>query len=156
QNCSTSAVRLVGSAQANLFTSISAGIGALSGPTHGIANAAVMDMLDQIQAEDMAARNFMEKAKRKDDGIRLIGFGHRVIQKYDPRARLVKKIADDVLERLGVNDSRLELAMELEEIALKDDYFVERKLYPNVDFYTGLIYKAIGFPTEMFTVLFAI
>ncbi len=156
QNCSTSAVRLVGSAQANLFTSISAGIGALSGPAHGGANAAVMDMLDQIQAEDMDPRDFMEKVKRKEDGIRLMGFGHRVYKNYDPRARLVKKIADDVLERLGVNDSRLELAMKLEEIALKDDYFVERKLYPNVDFYTGLIYKAIGFPTEMFTVLFAI
>ncbi|ATG55291.1 citrate (Si)-synthase [Brachybacterium ginsengisoli] len=156
QNCSTSAVRLVGSAQANLFTSISAGIGALSGPAHGGANAAVMDMLDQIQAENMDPRDFMEKVKRKEDGIRLMGFGHRVYKNYDPRARLVKKIADDVLERLGVNDSRLELAMKLEEIALKDDYFVERRLYPNVDFYTGLIYKAIGFPTEMFTVLFAI
>jgi len=156
QNCSTSAVRLVGSAQANLFTSISAGIGALSGPAHGGANAAVMDMLDQIQAENMDPRDFMEKVKNKEDGIRLMGFGHRVYKNYDPRARIVKKIADDVLERLGVNDSRLELAMQLEEIALKDDYFVERKLYPNVDFYTGLIYKAIGFPTEMFTVLFAI
>ena len=156
QNCSTSAVRLVGSAQATLFTSISAGIGALSGPAHGGANAAVMDMLDQIEAENMDPRDFMEKVKRKEDGIRLMGFGHRVYKNYDPRARLVKKIADDVLERLGVNDSRLELAMKLEEIALKDDYFVERKLYPNVDFYTGLIYKAIGFPTEMFTVLFAI
>ena len=156
QNCSTSAVRLVGSAQANLFTSISAGIGALSGPAHGGANAAVMDMLDQIQAENMDPRDFMEKVKRKEDGIRLMGFGHRVYKNYDPRARIVKKIADDVLERLGVHDERLELAMKLEEIALKDDYFVERKLYPNVDFYTGLIYKAIGFPTEMFTVLFAI
>ena len=156
QNCSTSAVRLVGSAQANLFTSISAGIGALSGPAHGGANAAVMEMLDQIQAENIDPRDFMEKVKRKEDGIRLMGFGHRVYKNYDPRARLVKKIADDVLERLGVHDERLELAMKLEEIALQDDYFVERKLYPNVDFYTGLIYKAIGFPTEMFTVLFAI
>ncbi|MGP9537635.1 citrate synthase [Brachybacterium sp. AOP43-C2-M15] len=156
QNCSTSAVRLVGSAQANLFTSISAGIGALSGPAHGGANAAVMEMLDEIQERDMDPRDFMEKVKRKEDGIRLMGFGHRVYKNYDPRARIVKKIADDVLERLGVNDSRLELAMKLEEIALEDDYFVERKLYPNVDFYTGLIYKAIGFPTEMFTVLFAI
>ena len=156
QNCSTSAVRLVGSAQANLFTSISAGIGALSGPAHGGANAAVMDMLDQIQAENMDPRDFMEKVKRKEDGIRLMGFGHRVYKNYDPRARIVKKIADDVLERLGVHDERLELAMKLEEIALQDDYFVERKLYPNVDFYTGPIYKAIGFPTEMFTVLFAI
>ena len=156
QNCSTSAVRLVGSAQANLFTSISAGIGALSGPAHGGANAAVMEMLDQIQAGGMDPRDFMEKVKRKEDGIRLMGFGHRVYKNYDPRARIVKKIADDVLERLGVQDERLELAMKLEEIALKDDYFVERKLYPNVDFYTGIIYKAIGFPTEMFTVLFAI
>ena len=156
QNCSTSAVRLVGSAQAHLFTSIAAGIGALSGPAHGGANAAVMDMLDQIQNENMDPRDFMEKVKNKEDGIRLMGFGHRVYKNYDPRARIVKKIADDVLERLGVHDSRLELAMKLEEIALKDDYFVERKLYPNVDFYTGLIYKAIGFPTEMFTVLFAI
>ncbi|MDN5820746.1 MAG: citrate synthase [Brachybacterium sp.] len=156
QNCSTSAVRLVGSAQANLFTSISAGIGALSGPAHGGANAAVMDMLDQIQAENMDPRDFMEKVKNKEDGIRLMGFGHRVYKNYDPRARIVKKIADNVLERLGVHDERLELAMKLEEIALKDDYFVERKLYPNVDFYTGLIYKAIGFPTEMFTVLFSI
>ena len=156
QNCSTSAVRLVGSAQANLFTSISAGIGALSGPAHGGANAAVMEMLDEIQARDMDPRDFMEKVKNKEDGIRLMGFGHRVYKNYDPRARIVKKIADDVLERLGVQDERLELAMKLEEIALKDDYFVERKLYPNVDFYTGLIYKAIGFPTEMFTVLFAI
>ena len=156
QNCSTSAVRLVGSAQANLFTSISAGIGALSGPAHGGANAAVMEMLDQIQAGGMDPRDFMEKVKRKEDGIRLMGFGHRVYKNYDPRARIVKKIADDVLERLGVHDERLELAMKLEEIALKDDYFVERRLYPNVDFYTGIIYKAIGFPTEMFTVLFAI
>ena len=156
QNCSTSAVRLVGSAQANLFTSISAGIGALSGPAHGGANAAVMDMLDQIQAENMDPRDFMEKVKRKEDGIRLMGFGHRVYKNYDPRARIVKKIADDVLERLGVHDERLELAMKLEEIALQDDYFVERKLYPNVDFYTGLIYRAMGFPTDMFTVLFAL
>jgi citrate synthase len=146
----------VGSAQANLFTSISAGIGALSGPAHGGANAAVMEMLDEIQARDMDPRDFMEKVKNKEDGIRLMGFGHRVYKNYDPRARIVKKIADDVLERLGVQDERLELAMQLEEIALKDDYFVERKLYPNVDFYTGIIYKAIGFPTEMFTVLFAI
>ncbi|AXK44666.1 citrate synthase [Brachybacterium saurashtrense] len=156
QNCSTSAVRLVGSAQANLFTSISAGIGALSGPAHGGANAAVMEMLDQIRAEGMDPRDFMEKVKNKEEGIRLMGFGHRVYKNYDPRAKFVKKIADDVLERLGVHDERLELAMKLEEIALKDDYFVERRLYPNVDFYTGIIYRAIGFPTHMFTVLFAI
>ncbi|GAA1321710.1 citrate synthase [Brachybacterium rhamnosum] len=156
QNCSTSAVRLVGSAQANLFTSISAGIGALSGPAHGGANAAVMEMLDTISAEGMDPKVFMEKVKKREDGIRLMGFGHRVYKNYDPRAKFVKTIADDVLERLGVQDERLELAMKLEEIALKDDYFIERKLYPNVDFYTGIIYKAIGFPTEMFTVLFAI
>lgn len=156
QNCSTSAVRLVGSAQANLFTSISAGIGALSGPAHGGANAAVMEMLNTIRDQGLDPRTFMEKVKNKEDGIRLMGFGHRVYKNYDPRARFVKKIADDVLERLGVHDERLELAMQLEEIALKDDYFVERKLYPNVDFYTGIIYKAIGFPTQMFTVLFAI
>ncbi|MGP9694903.1 citrate synthase [Brachybacterium sp. AOP25-B2-12] len=156
QNCSASAVRLVGSAQANLFTSISAGIGALSGPAHGGANAAVMDMLDEIQTSGMTPEQFMEKVKNKEKGIRLMGFGHRVYKNYDPRARFVKKIADDVLERLGVHDERLELAVKLEEIALADDYFIERKLYPNVDFYTGLIYKAIGFPTQMFTVLFAI
>ena len=156
QNCSTSAVRLVGSAQANLFTSISAGIGALSGPAHGGANAAVMEMLDLIQREGIDPADYMERVKRKEDGIRLMGFGHRVYKNYDPRARIVKQIADTVLDRLGVNDERLELAMKLEEIALKDDYFVERKLYPNVDFYTGIIYRAMGFPTEMFTVLFAI
>lgn len=156
QNCSTSAVRLVGSAQANLFTSISAGIGALSGPAHGGANAAVMEMLNLIRDEGIDPKDYMQKVKNKEDGIRLMGFGHRVYKNYDPRARIVKSIADTVLERLGVNDERLELAMKLEEIALKDDYFVERKLYPNVDFYTGIIYKAIGFPTQMFTVLFAI
>ncbi|PZP15411.1 MAG: citrate (Si)-synthase [Brachybacterium faecium] len=156
QNCSTSAVRLVGSAQANLFTSISAGIGALSGPAHGGANAAVMEMLNLIRDEGIDPKDYMQKVKNKEDGIRLMGFGHRVYKNYDPRARIVKGIADTVLERLGVNDERLELAMKLEEIALKDDYFVERKLYPNVDFYTGIIYKAIGFPTQMFTVLFAI
>ncbi|MCS6712429.1 citrate synthase [Brachybacterium sp. EF45031] len=156
QNCSTSAVRLVGSAQANLFTSVSAGIGALSGPAHGGANAAVMEMLDHIRDEKIDPRDFMEKVKNKEGGVRLMGFGHRVYKNYDPRARIVKQIADEVLDRLGVNDPRLELAMQLEEIALEDDYFIERKLYPNVDFYTGLIYKAIGFPTKMFTVLFAI
>ncbi|MFE5777626.1 citrate synthase [Brachybacterium sp. NPDC056505] len=156
QNCSASAVRLVGSAQANLFTSISAGIGALSGPAHGGANAAVMEMLDEISERGMDPKDFMERVKNKEDGIRLMGFGHRVYKNYDPRAKFVKKIADDVLERLGIHDERLDLAMQLEEIALKDDYFVERKLYPNVDFYTGIIYKAMGFPTQMFTVLFAI
>ena len=156
QNCSTTAVRLVGSAQANLFTSVSAGVGALSGPAHGGANAAVMDMLDTIRDENIDPRVFMERVKSKEHGVRLMGFGHRVYKNYDPRATLVKGIADSVLERLGIHDERLELAMKLEEIALRDDYFIERKLYPNVDFYTGLIYKAIGFPTKMFTVLFAI
>lgn len=156
QNCSASAVRLVGSAQADLFTSISAGIGALSGPAHGGANAAVMTMLDRIRDSGMDPADFMEKVKNKEKGIRLMGFGHRVYKNYDPRAKIVKAIADEVLERLGVHDERLELAMRLEEIALADDYFVERRLYPNVDFYTGIIYKAIGFPTDMFTVLFAI
>jgi citrate synthase len=156
QNCSASAVRLVGSSQANLFTSISAGIGALSGPAHGGANAAVMEMLDEIKERELDPREFMEKVKNKEQGILLMGFGHRVYKNYDPRAKFVKAIADDLLERLGVNDDRLELAMKLEEIALKDDYFVERKLYPNVDFYTGIIYKAMGFPTNMFTVLFTI
>ena len=156
QNCSASAVRLVGSAQADMFTSISAGIGALSGPAHGGANQAVMEMLDEIRANDMDPKEFMERVKKKEKGIRLMGFGHRVYKNYDPRAKIVKGIADDILERLGVNDERLDLAMRLEEIALADDYFVERKLYPNVDFYTGIIYSAIGFPTKMFTVLFAI
>ena len=156
QNCSTAAVRLVGSAQADLFTSVSAGIGALSGPAHGGANAAVMEMLNFIRDEGIDPRDYMEKVKRKEDGIRLMGFGHRVYKNYDPRARLVKKTVDTVLDRLGVHDERLDLAMQLEEIALQDDYFVERKLYPNVDFYTGIIYKALGFPTHMFTVLFAI
>ena len=156
QNCSTSAVRLVGSAQANLFTSISAGIGALSGPAHGGANAAVMEMLDQIQAGGMDPRDFMEKVKRKEDGIRLMGFGHRVYKNYDPRARIVKATADKILRKMGGDDELLDIAMRLEDKALADDYFVERKLYPNVDFYTGLIYKAMGFPEQMFTVLFAI
>lgn len=156
QNCSTSAVRLVGSSQANLFTSISAGVGALSGPAHGGANAAVMAMLNGMRKHDISPQAFMEKVKNREDGIRLMGFGHRVYKNYDPRARIVKQIADDIIDHLGIDDENLELAMKLEEIALKDDYFVQRKLYPNVDFYTGIIYRAIGFPTEMFTVLFAL
>ncbi|WP_084253005.1 citrate synthase [Devriesea agamarum] len=156
QNCSASAVRLVGSAQANLFTSISAGIGALSGPSHGGANAAVMEMLNEIRDSGGDVDRFMTRVKNREDGVRLMGFGHRVYKNYDPRARIVKKIADLVLDRLGIQDERLDMAMRLEEIALNDDYFVERRLYPNVDFYTGIIYKALGFPTHMFTVLFAI
>ncbi len=157
QNCSTSTVRLVGSGHANLFGSISAGIHALSGPLHGGANAAVLEMLDSIESEFGGdVDKFVEKVKNKETGVKLMGFGHRVYKNYDPRAAIVKKSADEILKKMGVDDPQLEMAMRLEEIALKDDYFVSRKLYPNVDFYTGLIYKAMGFPTEMFTVLFAI
>ena len=156
QNCSTSTVRLVGSSQANMFASISAGVNALFGPLHGGANQAVLEMLEQIQNEGMDPKKFMEKVKNKEDGVKLMGFGHRVYKNYDPRAAIVKKDVRAVLETMNKPDPLLDLAMGLEEIALQDDYFVERKLYPNVDFYTGLIYKAMGFPTEMFTVLFAI
>jgi citrate synthase len=156
QNCSTSTVRMVGSSQANMFASVSAGINALFGPLHGGANEAVLQMLDEIKESGIDVDTFMKKVKNKEQGVRLMGFGHRVYKNYDPRAAIVKKTADDVMERLGVSDERLEMARRLEEIALSDDYFVERKLYPNVDFYTGLIYKAMGFPTRMFTVLFAL
>ncbi|MCT2149125.1 citrate synthase [Dermabacter vaginalis] len=156
QNCSATAVRLVGSAGADLFSSISAGVAALSGPAHGGANTRVMHMLDDLRKSGQDPRVFMEKVKSKDDSTRLMGFGHRVYKNYDPRAKFVKGIADTVLERLGIHDERLELAMKLEEIALRDEYFIERNLYPNIDFYTGIIYKAMGFPTHMFTVLFAI
>ncbi|GAA4991411.1 citrate synthase [Kineococcus glutinatus] len=156
QNCSTSTVRLVGSGQANLFASVSAGIHALSGPLHGGANSAVLTMLDDIRASDDDVDTFMTRVKNKEKGVRLMGFGHRVYKNYDPRAAIVKKTADEVLGKLGKRDEMLDIAMRLEEIALHDDYFVSRKLYPNVDFYTGLIYKAMGFPTKMFTVLFAL
>jgi len=156
QNCSTSTVRIVGSAQANLFASVSAGIGALSGPSHGGANEAVLKMLDEIHGSDDDVDTFMTKVKNKEAGVRLMGFGHRVYKNYDPRAAIVKKYAHTVLEKLGKSDPMLDIAMRLEEIALSDDYFVERKLYPNVDFYTGLLYKAMGFPTQMFTPLFAL
>ncbi|GAB3658913.1 citrate synthase [Zhihengliuella somnathii] len=156
QNCSTSTVRLVGSSQANMFASVSAGINALFGPAHGGANEAVLKMLRTIQAEGIAPEEYMEKVKRKEDGVRLMGFGHRVYKNYDPRAKLVKETAHEILGKLGGNDELLDIAMRLEEKALADDYFIERKLYPNVDFYTGLIYKAMGFPEQMFTVLFAI
>ena len=156
QNASTSTVRLVGSTGANMFSSVSAGINALSGPLHGGANEAVLEMLAQIRDSGQGVQAFVEKVKRKEDGVKLMGFGHRVYKNYDPRARIVKESAGRVLEELGVNDPLLELARELEQIALEDDYFKERKLYPNVDFYTGVIYKAMGFPTRMFTVLFAI
>ena len=156
QNASTSTVRLVGSTEANIFASISAGINALYGPLHGGANEAVLSMLAEIRDSGEGVRRFVERVKNKEDGVRLMGFGHRVYKNYDPRARLVKESADEVLADLGVRDPLLDLAKELEQIALEDDYFKERKLYPNVDFYTGVIYKAMGFPTRMFTVLFAI
>jgi len=156
QNASTSTVRLVGSTGANLYASISAGIQALSGPLHGGANEAVLQMLARIRDSGEGVAKFVDRVKRKEDGVKLMGFGHRVYKNYDPRARLVKESADEVLAELGVNDPLLDLAKELEQIALEDDYFKERRLYPNVDFYTGVIYKAMGFPTRMFTVLFAI
>ena len=156
QNCSTSTVRIVGSSQANLYASVAAGINALSGPLHGGANEAVLKMLTEIQADGGDATNFMKRVKDKEPGVRLMGFGHRVYKNYDPRAAIVKKSADSVLSALGGNDELLDLAMGLEEIALSDDYFISRKLYPNVDFYTGLIYKAMGFSEEMFTPLFAL
>ena len=156
QNCSTSTVRLVGSSHANLFASVSAGINALFGPLHGGANQAVLEMLNSLRESGESPEAFMRRVKNKEGGVRLMGFGHRVYKNYDPRASLIKKAADDVLAKLGVDDPLLGLAQELEAIALADDYFVERRLYPNVDFYTGLIYKAMGFPTKMFTVLFAL
>jgi citrate synthase len=156
QNASTSTVRLVGSTGANQFSSISAGINALYGPLHGGANEAVLAMLARIRDSGESVQRFVERVKNKEDGVKLMGFGHRVYKNYDPRAKLVKESADEVLRELGVHDPLLDLAKELEEIALEDDYFKERRLYPNVDFYTGVIYKAMGFPTRMFTVLFAI
>ncbi|MGA9873930.1 MAG: citrate synthase [Rhodococcus sp. (in: high G+C Gram-positive bacteria)] len=155
QNCSTSTVRLVGSSDANLFTSISGGINALWGPLHGGANQAVLEMLDKIKAEGGDATDFLRRVKNKEDGVKLMGFGHRVYKNFDPRATLVKETAHTILSKLGNGDELLDIALKLEETALTDDYFVERKLYPNVDFYTGLIYRAMGFPPRMFTVLFA-
>jgi citrate synthase len=156
QNCSTSTVRLVGSSQANLFASVSAGISALFGPLHGGANEAVLEMLTNIRESGDSVQRYVERVKNKEDGIRLMGFGHRVYKSFDPRAKIVKATADRVLAELGVSDPLLDIAKELEAAALADDYFVERKLYPNVDFYTGVIYKAMGFPPRMSTVLFAI
>jgi citrate synthase len=156
QNCSTSTVRLVGSSQANLFASVSAGINALFGPLHGGANQAVLEMLEKIRADDGDVSSFVERVKKKEKGVKLMGFGHRVYKNYDPRAAIVKATADEVLSSLGKRDDLLDIAMELEGVALADDFFIERKLYPNVDFYTGLLYRAMGFPTQMFTVLFAI
>jgi citrate synthase len=157
QNCSTSTVRMVGSSHANLFASISAGINALFGPLHGGANQAVLEMLQRIRdVEEGNVDAFVERVKKREKGARLMGFGHRVYKNYDPRARIVKQSADEILKKLGVSDQLLDIAKALEERALADDYFVERKLYPNVDFYTGVIYRAMGFPTKMFTVLFAL
>ncbi|MBA9079557.1 MULTISPECIES: citrate synthase [Rufibacter] len=156
QNCSTSTVRLVGSANASLYSSVSAGISALWGPLHGGANQAVIEMLEAIKADGGDSKKYIAKAKDKDDPFRLMGFGHRVYKNFDPRATIIKKTADEVLTALGVNDPILNIAKELEQAALSDPYFVERKLYPNVDFYSGIIYRAIGIPTEMFTVMFAL
>ncbi len=156
QNCSSSAVRLVGSGEANVFSSVAAGIHALSGPLHGGANQAVLEMLEQIVANGGDVARYVAKAKDKDDSFRLMGFGHRVYKNFDPRAKIIKKVAGDVLDKLGVEDPMLDVAMQLEQVALEDDYFVERKLYPNVDFYSGIIYRAMGFPTDLFTVLFAL
>ena len=156
QNCSTSTVRLCGSSMVNLFGAISAGINALWGPLHGGANQSVIEMLVRIRDEGLSAREFVDRAKTKDDTSRLMGFGHRVYKNFDPRMRIIKKACDGVLEKLGVNSKLLEIAKDLEEIALKDEYFVERKLYPNVDFYSGVIYNAIGTPENMFTAMFAI
>jgi citrate synthase len=156
QNCSTSTVRLVGSANASLYSSVSAGISALWGPLHGGANQAVIEMLEQIKADGGDSKKFIAKAKDKNDPFRLMGFGHRVYKNFDPRAKIIKKAADEVLTALGIEDPILDIAMELEEAALNDSYFVERKLYPNVDFYSGIIYRALGIPTDMFTVMFAL
>lgn len=156
QNCSTSTVRIVGSSHAGLFASISAGVSALWGPLHGGANQAVLEMLEEIHKNGGDCDKYMAKAKDKDDPFRLMGFGHRVYKNFDPRARIIKKAADEVLNTLGVNDPILDIAKKLEEAALVDDYFVSRKLYPNVDFYSGIIYRALGIPTDMFTVMFAI
>ena len=156
QNCSTSTVRMVGSSEANLFASISAGINALWGPLHGGANQKVIEMLQRIRDDGSDYRKYVDMAKDKDNDFRLMGFGHRVYKNFDPRARLLKKSADQVLDQLGVSDPLLEIAKNLEEVALEDGYFVERKLYPNVDFYSGIIYRAMGIPTNMFTVMFAL
>ncbi|WP_300081548.1 citrate synthase [Propioniciclava sp.] len=156
QNCSTSTVRLVGSSQANLYASVSAGVHALSGPLHGGANQAVLEMLAKIRDDGISVQDYVAKVKDKKDTTKLMGFGHRIYKNYDPRAAIIKKHADSILKSREGSDQLLDIALELEEAALSDDYFVERKLYPNVDFYTGLIYQAMGFPIDMFTVLFAL
>ena len=156
QNCSTSTVRIVGSSESNIYASVSSGISALWGPLHGGANQAVIEMLEQIKEDGGDTDKWIAKAKDKNDPFRLMGFGHRVYKNFDPRAKIIKKACDDILEKLGIDDEVLDIAKRLEEVALKDPYFVERKLYPNVDFYSGIIYRALGFPTDMFTVLFAL
>ncbi|MDR2122851.1 MAG: citrate synthase [Flavobacteriaceae bacterium] len=156
QNCSTSTVRMVGSAHTGLFASISAGVSALWGPLHGGANQAVIEMLETIKDDGGDLQKWINKAKSKNDNFRLMGFGHRVYRNFDPRARVIKKVADDIFNKLGIHDETLEIAKKLEEVALSDSYFAEKKLYPNVDFYSGIIYRALGIPTEMFTVMFAL
>jgi citrate synthase len=156
QNCSTSTVRMVGSSRANLYASVAAGVCALWGPLHGGANAAVIDMLTRIQESGESVERFIERVKKKESGTRLMGFGHRVYKNFDPRARFIKQSCDTVLRKLGIHDSLLDIALRLEEVALKDSYFVDRKLYPNVDFYSGIIMRALGIPVEMFPVMFAI
>ena len=156
QNCSTSTVRMVGSSQANLYSSVSAGISALWGPLHGGANQEVIEMLEEIHNDGGNVDKWILKAKDKEDPFRLMGFGHRVYKNFDPRANIIRKTCDEVLEKLGINDPLLEIAKKLEKVALEDEYFKSRNLYPNVDFYSGIIYKAIGIPTEMFTVMFAL
>ena len=156
QNCSTSTVRLVGSSQANLFASIASGIAALWGPLHGGANQAVLEMLLRIHNDGGNIDKYVDMAKDKDSGFRLMGFGHRVYKNFDPRALIIKNYCDQILEKVGLHDPLLDIAKQLEQVALEDDFFKERKLYPNVDFYSGIIYKALGFPIDMFTVLFAL
>ena len=156
QNCSTSTVRLVGSSLSNLFASVSAGVGALWGPLHGGANQKVIEMLERIRQDDGNFKKYVSKAKDKSDPFRLMGFGHRVYKNFDPRARILEKVADEVLTELGIDDPLLDIARNLERVALEDQYFVDHKLYPNVDFYSGILYRAMGIPTEMFTVMFAL
>jgi len=156
QNCSTSTVRMAGSSLSNIFGAVSSGISALWGPLHGGANQAVLEMLKMIKEDDADYKKYIEKAKSKDSSFRLMGFGHRVYKNYDPRAKIIKKVADNVLEKLNINDPLLDIAKELEQAALSDEYFIQRKLYPNVDFYSGIIYRAMGIPTNMFTVMFAL
>jgi citrate synthase len=156
QNCSTSTVRMVGSSEANLFTSVAAGVGALWGPLHGGANVAVVEMLERINAENLSVSDFVNQVKDKKAGIRLMGFGHRVYKNFDPRANIIKKSCEEVLAKLHIDDPMLDIAKELEAVALEDEYFIQRKLYPNVDFYSGVILRALGIPKEMFTVIFAI